>query len=88
MRRYDNGHLGKIGFADYCHLITPVSKEYAKLITGRADFFSRKIGLDSREYFSADTRIELKNFWKILLQTERASECLRSRIAKRPNFSI
>jgi Ca2+-binding EF-hand superfamily protein len=68
--------------------VSPISKEYAQLITGRADFFSRKASLSPQDYFSFDTRIEIKNFWKILIQTERASECLRSRIAKRPNFNI
>ena len=28
-RRYDNGRSGKIGFSDYCRIVTPVSKEYA-----------------------------------------------------------
>ena len=78
---------GKLTFVEYCNAITPLSPEYAQLITGRPEFYSLK-SLDPAEYFNVDTRNELRNFWKVVLQNERASECIRARIAKRPHFNL
>lgn len=57
-------------------------------MTGRPEFFSRKDKFSLSEYFNADTRIEIRNMFKVMFHSERASECLRARIAKRPHFSL
>jgi Ca2+-binding EF-hand superfamily protein len=40
------------------------------------------------EFFNPETRIEYRNLFKQLIQNERASECLRVRLTRRPNFSL
>lgn len=67
--------------------VSPSSKEYASIITGRPEFFSRK-DISPGDYFNVDTRNELRAMFKIMFHTERATECLRARIAKRPHFSL
>jgi hypothetical protein len=78
---------GKITYAEFCHAVTPSSKEYSQIITGRPEFFSRK-NIPPTEYFNVDTRNEIRTMFKVMFHTERASECLRARIAKRPQFSL
>lgn len=87
-RRYDLNLNGKLTFTEFCKSVTPISKEYAQLITGRPDFFSRKQSIHISEYFNPDTRAEIRNLLRVMLHTERANECLRTRIAKRPYFSV
>lgn len=55
---------------------------------GRPEFFSRKDTIPPSEYFNVDTRNEIRNLFRVLFHTEKASECLRQRIAKRPHFSL
>ena len=57
-------------------------------MSARPEFFSRKIDYPVSEYFNVDTRVEVRNLFRTMFQTERASECLRTRIAKRPHFSL
>jgi len=86
-RRYDGDSDGKLSFSDFCTAFTPLSKEYATLLTSRPDFYSKKASRYS-DYFSAETRDEFKRVWATNFTTERASECLRVRISKRLNFSL
>lgn len=75
-------------FGEFCQAVTPLSKEYAQIMTGRPEFYSRKLDLPLSEYFSIDTRLEVRNLFRVMIQTERAAECLRARIAKRYNFTL
>ncbi len=50
-RRYDNDSDGKFTYSDFCHAFTPLSKEYATLLTGRPEFFSNR-ARNSNEYFN------------------------------------
>lgn len=54
---------------------------------GRPEFYSQK-SMNPSEYFNIETRNEFRNLWKTIFQNERATECLRSRIAKRPHFNL
>lgn len=65
-KRYDTNQNGKLTFVEYCTAVTPLSTEYAQLITGRPEFYSLK-PIDPAEYFNIDTRNELRNFWKVIL---------------------
>jgi len=78
----------RITYAEFCNAISPLSKEYAQILNGRPDFFSRKENYSFSDYFNIDTRIEIRNLFRIIFHTERANECLRARIAKRPHFSL
>jgi hypothetical protein len=82
-RRYDLNNNGKITFSEFLLAITPISREYAQLITGRPEFFSRKENIPPSEYFNVDTRNEIRNLFRVMFHTEKANECLRARIAKR-----
>ena len=76
-KRYDLNRNGKITFSEFCHAITPISKEYAQLIVGRPEFFSRRDNIPPSEYFNVDTRNEIRNLFRVLFHTEKANECLR-----------
>jgi Ca2+-binding EF-hand superfamily protein len=86
--RYDVNRNGKVTFAEFCKAVTPLAKEYAQLITGRPDFYSRKESIHVSEYFNLETRAEVRALFRTLLHTHRANECLRARIARRPHFSL
>lgn len=64
--RYDTNKDGKLSLAEFCKAFTPVSKEYAALIQGRAEFYSKK-GFHPRDYFNTETRRDLKILWGLLL---------------------
>ena len=67
--------------------MTPLCKEYSSLLNGRHDFYSTK-AIHPRDYFNIETRDDIVNLWRQVFKIERASECLRVRISKRPNFTI
>ena len=50
-RRYDSKSKGMLSFHDFCQAVTPLSKEYAVLLTGRPDFYSNKAVLPN-DYFN------------------------------------
>jgi hypothetical protein len=64
-RRYDTNSTGRIKFSEFCNAFTTLSKEYAALLTGRSDFYSSK-PINPSEYFSIETRNEIRNLWKAL----------------------
>ena len=75
-------------FSDFCTMLLPQSKEYSQLVTGRSEFYSKKDYVSPNDYFNLDTRNELKNIWRSLIQTEHAYESLRFRLSKRPHFQL
>lgn len=87
-KRYDLNSNARLTFSEFCQAVTPVSREYAQLITGRPEFFSRREHIPPAEYFNVDTRNEIRNMFRVMFHTEKASDCLRARIAKRPHFSL
>lgn len=87
-RRYDTNADGRLTFSEFCNAATPLSKEYAALLTSRPDFYSSKTQrVPTQEFFNPETRQEFRNLWHAFFQAERASECLRVRISKRPMFT-
>jgi Ca2+-binding EF-hand superfamily protein len=44
--------------------------------------------MPAEEYFNSETRNEIRNLFRQLIQNERATECLRVRIARRSNFAL
>ena len=62
LKRYDTNKDGKLSLAEFCKAFTPTGKEYAALVSGRAEIYSKK-GINPREYFYPDTRKELKKLW-------------------------
>lgn len=87
-KRYDLNCNGRLTFGEFCQAVTPLSKEYAQIMSGRPEFYSRKLEYPLSEYFNVDTRVEIRNLFRVMFQTERAGECLRARIAKRPHFTL
>jgi len=85
-RRYDTNKDGRLSLAEFCKAFTPVGKEYASLVEGRAEFYGKK-GMNPREFFNTDTRRYVRNLWQILLFTERQLDVVRQRLVKRPNFN-
>ena len=81
-RRYDLRGIGQLGYSDFCSLMMPQSKEYANLLNGRSEFYSTR-HMPPEEYFNSETRNEIRNLFRQLIQNERATECLRVRIARR-----
>ena len=75
-RRYDTNKDQKLSLAEFCKAFTPNGKEYAALVQGRAEFYSKR-GLHPRDFFNPDTRREIRTLWMTLLQTESAMERLR-----------
>ena len=82
-KRYDTNRDGKLSLSEFCIAFTPIGKEYAALVQGRAEFYSKKC-IHPRDFFNCDTRRMIKNMWQTLLFTERQIENLRIRLARRP----
>ena len=61
-KRYDSNKDGKLSLAEFCRAFTPIGKEYAALVQGRAEFYSKK-GISPREYFNCDTRRIYIGMW-------------------------
>lgn len=86
--RYDTNRDGKISLAEFNAALTPkVGVEYASLVQGRAEFYSKR-GFDPREYFNIETRRQLRHLWQAILFTERQIENLRNRVVSGPIFSL
>lgn len=83
MRRFDRVNCGVLTFQDFNKMILPFSREYACLVTDRADFYTRR-SKDPSTYFNSDTRYEMQAFWAVLIRTERMMEALRCRLNSRP----
>ena len=86
-KRYDTNRDGKLSLSEFCLAFTPIGKEYAALVQGRAEFYSKKC-FHPRDFFNCDTRRMIKNMWQTLLFTERQIENLRIRLARRPLFNL
>ncbi len=86
-RRYDSDNDGRLSFSDFCAAFTPISKEYATLLTSRPDFFAGK-ARSPQEFFNLDTRDEYRRAWSSHFSTERATECLRMRLHRRAQFQL
>ena len=86
-RRYDTNNDGRMSLAEFCKIFTPVGKEYAALLQGRAGFFSKK-GINQREFFNSDTRRYVRNLWQAAMFTEKQLEAVRVRLAKRQTFNL
>ena len=86
-RRFDAQNVGHLTYQDFNRLVLPFSREYAGLITDRADFYSRRL-TDLTQYFNFDTRKEMIAFWNLLFQTERSIENLRMSLRSRPGFNF
>ena len=65
-KRYDTNKDGKLSLAEFCKAFTPIGKEYATLVQGRAEFYAKK-WLHPTEYFNQETRRELRNLWLAML---------------------
>jgi hypothetical protein len=70
LKRYDTNRDGRLSLAEFCRAFTPCGKEYAALVQGRAEFYSKKC-LNPRDFFQHDTRRHVKDLWQHLLFTER-----------------
>ena len=57
-RRYDPRSTGRLNFNQFCQIVTPQSKEYASLLTGRPDFYSTR-SIHPSEFFNMETRLEI-----------------------------
>jgi len=86
-KRYDQNNDGKLSFKEFCNAVTPLSKEYAQLLSSRPDFFSTR-ARNPEEFFNGETREELRRLWRKLIQTEQASEDIRENIIRRSSFSL
>lgn len=86
-KRYDTNRDLKLSLAEFCKAFTPTGKEYAVLVQGRAEFYSKR-GLHPRDYFNLDTRREIRHVWEALMHTEKMSERLRQKLASRPFFNF
>jgi hypothetical protein len=61
-RRYDTNKDGRLSLAEFCKAFTPLGREYAALVEGRAEFYAKK-GLNPRDFFNTDTRRYIQNLW-------------------------
>ncbi len=86
-RRYDSNRDLKLSLAEFCKALTPAGKEYAVLVEGRAEFYSKR-GLHPRDFFNLDTRREIRHVWEALINTEKMTERLRQKLAQRPFFNF
>jgi hypothetical protein len=70
LRRYDTNRDGRLSLAEFCKAFTPLGREYAGLVEGRAEFYGKR-GINPRDFFNTDTRRYVRNLWQTLLFTER-----------------
>jgi len=54
---FDTEQTNTITLRQFSDIVLPISPEYGRLITERAEFFSRR-GDDFRRYFNCDTRMD------------------------------
>jgi hypothetical protein len=80
-KRYDTNHDNRISLAEFCRAFVPLGKEYAALVEGRSEFYSKR-GITPRDFFNCDTRRLVRNVWHNLLYTERALENVKLRLHK------
>ena len=86
-KRYDTNKDTKLSLAEFCKAFTPSGKEYAALVQGRAEFYSKR-GLHPKDFFNIDTRREIRTLWLTLMQSESSMERLRYKLSKRPLFNL
>ena len=86
-RRFDKANQGIISFNEFNRIMLPFSREYANLVTDRAEYYSRR-SRDGSSYFNQDTRYEMQAFWSVMLKTERSMEALRMRLKSRPYLHL
>ena len=85
-KRYDTNHDNRISLAEFCRAFVPLGKEYAALVEGRSEFYSKR-GMTPRDFFNSDTRRLIRNVWHTLLYTERALENIKLRLHKSQYFN-
>lgn len=51
MKRFDPSMSGRLTFAELCRAFTPIAKEYASLVEGRAEFYAKKFR-DPLQFFN------------------------------------
>jgi hypothetical protein len=54
---FDTDQTNRITLRQFSDIVLPISPEYARLVTERAEFFSRR-GDDFKRYFNCDTRMD------------------------------
>ena len=70
-------------FNDFNRMMLPFSREYACLITDRAEYYSRRSS-NGATYFNTDTRYEMQALWGVILRAERNMENYRRALNARP----
>ena len=84
-RRFNSDGHGRLTFEDFSYSILPFSQEYASLVRDRPDIYSRR-ERNPFNFFTNETRAELRDCLGVIFKTERQMEALRLRLKNRPNF--
>ncbi len=86
-RHYDTDNDGRLRYSNFCSAFTAKDKEFADLVLNREAYHSRH--LHRREdYFSINTRAQLRQCWRVHFDLENEAEILRQRLSRRPLFSV
>jgi len=85
MRKYDKDGDSLMKYSEFTDMVTPVSLDYAKLITSRIPTYIESDNLDI--VFRFDTRKTFATLLDQLIQNEINAEAIRQKLSRRPLFN-
>jgi Ca2+-binding EF-hand superfamily protein len=87
-KRYDRDVDGRLRYSDFCEAFSPRDGHYSSVLEQRTPFYVNAPRYQRDEFFTKDTRIQIRETLRCHLACESASELLRQRLYQRPYFSI